>query len=94
MKLSHEKVVHLSHVLCEALEGAPGVRFRPERNDVRLAILRLLKRELQWEEEIERKVIARIESLQRNIPQGSPEWEIMYRKYYDDETDKYRSLRE
>jgi hypothetical protein len=94
MKLSHEKIVHLSHVLCDALDQIPGVALMAERNDVRLAIMRHLKRELQWEEEIERKAIAKIESLRRGVPEGSPEWDVLYRKYYDEEAAKYRSVRE
>lgn len=94
MKLSHEKVIHLSHLLSEALERAPGARLLAERNQVRLGIVKHLKRELQWEEEIERKVIAKIESLRRGVPEGSPEWEVLFRKYYDEEAAKYRAIRE
>ena len=94
MKLSHEKVIHLSHLLSEALDHAPGVSLAAGKNEVRLAIVRLLKRELQMEADIERKVTAKIESLRRGVPEGSPEWEILYRKYYDEETAKYRSIKE
>ena len=94
MKLSHEKIIHLSHLLSEALDQAPGVRLADEKNEVRLAIVRLLKRELQMETDIERKVTTKIESLRRGVPEGSPEWEILYRKYYDEEAAKYRSIKE
>ncbi|MCZ6778171.1 MAG: DUF507 family protein [Acidobacteria bacterium] len=94
MKLSHEKVIQLSHLLSEALDQAPGVSLVAEKNDVRLAIVRLLKRELQMEADIERKVTTKIESLRRGVPEGSPEWDILYRKYYDEEVGKYRSIKE
>jgi hypothetical protein len=94
MKLTHEKIVHLSHVLCAALERAPGTRLLAEHNQVRLGIVRLLKAEMQMEEEIERRVTAKIHSLRRGVPEGSPEWDILYRKYYDEETAKYRAVRE
>ncbi|MEE8537792.1 MAG: DUF507 family protein [Acidobacteriota bacterium] len=94
MKLSHEKVIQLSHLLSEALDQAPGVSLVAEKNDVRLAVVRLLKRELQMEADIERKVTTKIESLRRGVPEGSPEWDILYRKYYDEEVGKYRSIKE
>jgi len=28
------------------------------------------------------------------VPEGSPEWDVLYRKYYDEEAAKYRSVRE
>ncbi len=94
MKLSHEKVIHLSHLLCAAIERAPGVRMLAERNQVRLGIVKHLKQQLQLEEDIERRVIAKIESLRRGVPEGSPEWDVLFRKYYDEEAAKLRAIRE
>ena len=85
MKLSHEKIVHLSHVLVKALEEAPGVSFAKESNDVRLDIVRLLKIELRTDAEIDARARSLISSQKRDIPEGSEEWDILYRKYYDEE---------
>ena len=73
MKLSHEKVVHLSHVLLGALEAAEGVHLQKDRNDVRLDILSLLRVELRKDEEIERRVRTKIVTQKRSIPEGSQE---------------------
>lgn len=94
MKLSHEKVVHLSHVLLGALETAEGVRLQKDRNDVRLDILSLLRVELRKDEEIERRVRTKIVTQKRSIPEGSQEWDILFRKYYEEEIDKLRDIRE
>lgn len=94
MKLSHEKVIHLSHLLTAALERAAGTRLRVEANQVRLEVVKLLKAELQAEEDIERRVAAKIASLRRGVPEGSPEWDILFRKYYDEEAAKARAVRE
>jgi len=94
LKLSHEKVVHLSHVLMGALEAASGVRLLKERNDVRLDILTLLRNELRKDEEIERRVRSKIVTQKRTIPEGSQEWEILFRKYYEEEIGKLREIRE
>ncbi len=92
MKLSHEKVIHLSHVILRALENARGVRFETEPNQVRLKIVELLRSELRRDEEIERRVRTKIVSQKRSIPEGSPEWDILFRKYYEEELDKIRNV--
>jgi hypothetical protein len=90
VKLSHEKTVHLSHVLTAALEATPGVSFLKDRNDVRLDLVGLLKHELRRDGEIERRVRAKIVTQKRDIPEGSQEWDILYRKYYEEEVGKLR----
>jgi len=92
MRLSHEKVIHLSHVVLQALEKADGVRLEAEPNRVRLKIVDLLRSELRRDEEIERRVRGKIVSQKRTIPEGSPEWDILFRKYYEEELDKIRKV--
>lgn len=91
MKVSHEKSTHLSHVILQALERAPGVRLLAERNQVRLKVIDLLRTELRRDEEIERRVRTKIVSQKRSIPEGSQEWDILFRKYYEEEVGKLRS---
>lgn len=90
MKLGHEKVVHLSHVVAGTLENTPGVRLLKDRNEVRLEVLALVRIELRKDEEIERRVRTKILGQKRVIPEGSQEWDILFRKYYDEEMDKLR----
>jgi len=93
VKLSHEKVIHLSHVAVGALEAVEGMRFTKERNEVRLRIVELLRLELRKDEEIERKARAKITAQKRPIPEGSQEWDILYRKYYEEELSRLRGAR-
>ena len=46
MKLSHEKIIHLSHVVADALAGLESVAFNAEHNAVRLKIVDLLRADL------------------------------------------------
>ena len=85
MKLSHEKTVHLSHIVVRAIESGSGLRLEKPSNDVRNRILALLQGELRHDEEIEARVRRKISSQKRNIPEGSPEWDILFRKYYEEE---------
>jgi hypothetical protein len=91
VKLSHEKTTHLSHVILRALEGASGVLMNKDRNTVRLRIIDLLRVELRKDEEIETRVRAKITAQKRTIPEGSPEWDILFRKYYEEEVGKLRT---
>ena len=92
-KLSHEKITHLSHVVVRALENAPGARFTTDRNQVRLKVVDLLRHEMRRDEEVERRVRAKIVSQKRAIPEGSQEWDILFRKYYEEELSRIRGTR-
>ena len=39
-------------------------------------------------EAIDKKVREKITSLKRGVPEGSSEWDILYRQYYNEEVDK------
>ena len=91
LRLSHEKMVHLSHVVVQALAAAEGLELTQPSNDVRNRILTILRDELRRDAEIEARVRRKISSQKRNIPEGSPEWDILYRKYYEDEISGYRT---
>lgn len=94
MKLTHEKATHLSHIIVRALESTEGVAFARDRNQVRLRALDLLRAELRKDDEIERRVRSKIMSQKRGaIPEGSQEWDILFRKYYEEELNKIRTVR-
>jgi hypothetical protein len=94
MRLSHEKIVHLSHLMLDALLDDDRVDYHGEENEVRQRIVALLKAELEREDAMEDAVRRKIESQKRAIPEGSPEWELLYRKYYEEELTKVKRLRE
>ncbi len=91
MKIGHEKATHLSHVLLKSLEARPDVRFLADRNEVRLRLLEILRAQLKWEEQLEQRVRSKITAQKRSIPEGSQEWDILFRKYYEEEIDKSRA---
>lgn len=88
MKLSREKVIHLSHRLIQDLVEMETVGFIEDRNTIRLEIVRILQELLREEEQMEQAARLKIESQKRTIPEGSTEWETLYRKYYADELRK------
>lgn len=94
MKLSHEKIVHLSHVLVKALGETPGVTLKMEPNEVRLEIVKALKVELRTDMEVDARVRTMISSQKRDIPEGSEEYDILFRKYYESELNKLRTVKD
>ena len=94
MRLSHERCVHLSHLVINSLEDDDQVEFLQDQNDIRLRILQILEAEMARQEEIEDGIRRKIQTQRRDIPEGSAEWELLYRKYYDDEMKKIKRVRE
>jgi hypothetical protein len=93
MGLSHEKMVHLSHVVTDALEEVDSITFLKPHNQVRLEVIEALRREAAQEEEIEQRARIKITSMKKDIAEGSPEWDILYAKFVEEERDKRRRVR-
>ena len=85
MRVSREKVNQLSHVVAEALAQRPEVDFLEDRNTLRLEIRRLLEQMFTAEARMDEAVRLKISSQKKGILEGSDEWDILYRKYYQDE---------
>ena len=85
MRLTREKVNLLSHHVAEKLASIDAVEFIEDRNTIRLAVVDILTKWLKKEEAVDASARKKIESQQRKIPEGSAEWEILYRKYYEEE---------
>jgi len=94
MRLSHERCVHLSHLFVNALEDEDSVEFLLDPNDIRLRMLQILEAELLKEDELEEAIRRRIASQKRDVPEGSAEWDLLFRKYYDEEMKKVKRVRE
>jgi hypothetical protein len=85
MRLSRDKVNLLSHQVSDKLASIDAVEFIEDRNTIRLAVVDILTKWLKKEEEIDKAARHKIEAQKRAIPEGSAEWEILYRKYYEEE---------
>ena len=94
MKLTHERCVHLSHLFVNALDDDDSVDFMIDPNDVRLKMLQILEAELVKEDELEEAIRRRIAAQRRDLPEGSAEWDLLFRKYYEEEMKKVKRVRE
>ncbi|HEX5645620.1 MAG TPA: DUF507 family protein [Nitrospira sp.] len=83
--LSEDKTSHLSHVIVNAIKRHAAVRMVTDDERMLKAVKRVMTAELAQLEEIDRKVKAKLASYSRGIVEGSAEWDVLYRKTFEDE---------
>lgn len=88
MRLSREKTNRLGHVITDVLVSSDEVIFIEDRDTIRQNVIKILQDILKREELIDAEVRRKIESQKKQILEGTPEWDILYRKYYADELKK------
>jgi len=81
MRLSRDKVNKLSSLTTEMLAQQKDVEFLEPYDDVRQKLL-------AEEEKLDKAARQMIESQRRIIVEGTPEWDILYRKYYNEQVKK------
>jgi hypothetical protein len=92
MKLSREKVLRLSHLILGHLDRDDGVEYFAEPQQVRQDIVKIISDEMKTDEAIDVLVRRKIETQKRPILEGSDEWDVLYRKYYEDEVARHRKV--
>ncbi len=85
MRLSRDKINLLSHRVADTLAEIDEVTFYEDRNTIRLVALEVLNKWLKKESEMYQAARLKIESQTKTIPEGGEEWDILYRKYYEEE---------
>lgn len=88
MKLSRDKVLEISHKMAAQLPRISGTRLLKGWNATRLEIQQYLTDILMMEERSDQLAKQKISSQQREIPEGSEEWQVLHRNYYEDELKK------
>jgi uncharacterized protein len=88
VRISRDKVNKVAHAVTEALRELDPVDFIEDANTIRLEIRKILEELLNQEARIDQTAKLKIESQKRTILEGSQEWDILYRKYYNEEVKK------
>ncbi len=91
-RLSREKINYLSKQVLGLLNNNDQVEFLDDPNEIRLIIVKAIEEEMRLYETLDRKAIDKIQSQKKSIEEGSREWEILYRKYYNEELTKLGKL--
>jgi hypothetical protein len=92
MKLSREKILRLSHLILQYLESDDAIEYFDDPQVIRQDIVKLISDEMKADEAIDALVRRKIETQKRPIVEGSDEWEVLYRKYYEEEVAKHRKV--
>lgn len=87
MRLSDDRISHISHLVSEGIWKDDLVDFT---DDVRALkeIKDVIRGHLSLEDNADVFARAKILSLSRDVPEGSKEWDVLYKQYLDEELSK------
>ncbi len=88
MRISRDKLNKLAHTVADTLAEIPECDFLEDRNTIRQEARKALEKLLTDETKIDAAARLKIASQRKIILEGSQEWDILYRKYYNDEVKK------
>ena len=88
MRVSRDKVNKLAHTVADTLAEIPECDFLEDRNTIRQEARKAREKLLTDELRIDTAARQKIASQRKIILEGSQEWDILYRKYYNDEVKK------
>jgi uncharacterized protein len=88
VRVNRDKVNKVAHVVTDALADMHEVEFLEDRNTIRLEVRKIMEDLLNQEARIDQSARQKIENQKRTILEGSQEWDILYRKYYNEEVKK------
>ena len=87
MRLTEDRISHLSHIMIDRLYKDDVADFPDEAQALREA-KRIFAQYVRVEDEVDTFVRQKIVKLSRRVPEGGREWEILYRKYFEEEMAK------
>jgi len=85
MKLSREKVNHLTTLIVKDLEDDEDVEFHAEIQEIRMNVLRSIHNELIMDDDIEEEVRRILSTYSSRLVEGSRDWDILFNKHYEQE---------
>ena len=88
MRIGRDKLNKLAHTVADTLAEIDEVGFNEDRNTIRQEARKILETLLTEEARIDTAARLKIANQRKIIMEGSHEWEILYRKYYNDEVRK------
>jgi hypothetical protein len=82
--LSEERQGHFAKIIIDGIWNDDLVDYTDDDTAMRVAKRALSKFVAEFAE-IDSKVRNSVATLKRNVPEGSPEWDVMYGKYFEEE---------
>ncbi len=94
MMLSDDKITHISNLVLKGLLERNLIKLKEDDGTVRRQIRLSIVEELKIGEEIDQIVRKKLERASKKLVEGSPEWEIQYKKLFREEEIKRGRLSE
>jgi hypothetical protein len=92
VRLSEDRISHLSHLILDKLVQDRTVDVLQKEEKLLREIKRTISDELKYEDEADEAARRTIQSLSRKVPEGSREWDVLYRKYFEEEMNRRRKV--
>jgi len=89
MKLSDDRISHICHLIWDAIYDDDLVDYTNDDEALR-CIRKTVTEYLRTDDQIDDLARQKISSQKKGIQEGSREWDILYRKYYEEEAQKKR----
>lgn len=84
MNISEDRIAHLARIVVDGIWDDDLVDYVDDDAALRAA-KKGLNEFVKQLVDIDKAVQAKITSLKRAVPEGSPEWDILYGKYFEEE---------
>ena len=81
----------MSHLILGYLDQDDGVEYFDEPQEIRQTIVKIIMDEMRNDELIDALVRKKLET-QKRVVEGSDEWDVLYRKYYEEEVTRHRKV--
>ena len=92
MRLSEDRISHISHLVLDMIVRNRNIDLvQPEEKLLR-EIKHTIFDALKFEDEADEAARRTIQSLSRKVPEGSREWDVLYRKYFEEEINRRKKV--
>jgi hypothetical protein len=89
MRISREKVNHISKMIVNDLVKRDDFDYKTELNDVRLEITHIINEYLKIEDSADEEARKVCASYSRKMREGTDEWDILYNRHYEEYMSKH-----
>jgi len=89
MRISREKVNHISKMIVNDLAKRDDFDYKTELNDVRLQITHVINEYLKIEDSADENARKICASYSRKMREGTDEWDVLYNKHYQEYMSKH-----
>jgi hypothetical protein len=89
MRISREKVNHISKMIVTNLVKRDDFDYKTELNDVRLEITHVINEYLKIEDSADEEARKVCASYSRKMREGTDEWDILYNRHYEEYMSKH-----